>query len=147
VRETPPDSSEDTPLATAPAVAFRTAGTARAISSATPSGGHRPNTDRGDVDGAVQRRSGDQLAAQGRTARVGLLDDVARLREEWQRVQGTSVDDPQRAVREASVLVDRILDKIRVNVGSTHPSETMPTEELRVNFQRYRESFQRLLSA
>jgi hypothetical protein len=79
--------------------------------------------------------------------RVGLLDDVARLRDEWQRVQGTSVDDPQRAVREASVLVDRILDKIRVNVGSTHPSETMSTEELRMNFQRYRESFQRLLSA
>ena len=92
-------------------------------------------------------RAGDQLAAQGSGARVGLLNDVAGLREEWQRVQGTFVDDPQRAVREASVLVDRILDEIRVNVGSTHPSGTTSTEELRVSFQRYREFFERLLSA
>ncbi len=92
-------------------------------------------------------QSGDQLAAQGSAARVGLLDDVAGLREEWQGVQGTFVDDPQRAVREASVLVDRILDEIRVTVGTRHPSETMSTEDLRVSFQRYREFFQRLLSA
>jgi hypothetical protein len=50
-------------------------------------------------------------------------------------------------VREASVLVDQILEEIRVNVGTTHPSETTSTEELRVSFQRYREFFQRLLSA
>jgi hypothetical protein len=91
--------------------------------------------------------SGDQLAAQGNAARVGLLNDVAGLREEWQRVQGTFVDDPQRAVHEASVLVDRTLEEIRVNVGSTHSSETTSTEDLRVSFQRYREFFQRLLSA
>lgn len=92
-------------------------------------------------------RSDDQLAAQGSAARVGLLNDVAGLREEWQRVQGTFVDDPQRAVHEASVLVDRVLEEIRINVGSAHPSETMSTDELRVSFQRYREFFQRLLSA
>jgi hypothetical protein len=78
---------------------------------------------------------------------VGLLTDVAGLRDEWQRVQGTFVDDPQRAVHEASMLVDRTLDEIRANVGSKRPSETMSTEDLRVSFQRYREFFQRLLSA
>jgi hypothetical protein len=92
-------------------------------------------------------QSGEQLAAQGSAARVGLLHDVASLREEWQRVQGTFVDDPQRAVHQASVLIDRTLDEIRVNVGSTHSSETTSTEDLRVSFQRYREFFQRLLSA
>jgi hypothetical protein len=92
-------------------------------------------------------QSGEQLAAQGRAARVGLLHDVASLREEWQRVQGTFVDDPQRAVHQASVLIDRTLEEIRVNVGSTHSSETTSTEDLRVSFQRYREFFQRLLSA
>ncbi len=92
-------------------------------------------------------QSGDQLAAEGSAARVGLLNDVASLRDEWQQVQGTFVDDPQRAVHEASVLVDRTLDEIRVNVGSERPSETMSTEDLRVSFQRYREFFQRLLSA
>ncbi|MGQ0716147.1 MAG: hypothetical protein ACT4NP_02320 [Pseudonocardiales bacterium] len=92
-------------------------------------------------------RSGDQLATEGTAARVGLLNDIASLRYEWQQVQGTFVDDPQRAVHEASVLIDRTLDEIRANVGSEHPSETMSTEDLRVSFQRYREFFQRLLSA
>lgn len=92
-------------------------------------------------------QSGDQLAAEGSAARVGLLNDVAGLRDEWQRVQGTFVDDPQRAVHEASELIDRTLDEIRANVGSKHPSETTSTEDLRVSFQRYREFFQRLLSA
>jgi hypothetical protein len=83
----------------------------------------------------------------GGAEQVGLLNDVAGLREEWQRVQGTFVDDPSRAVHEASVLVDRTLDEIRVNVGSGHTSETTSTEDLRVSFQRYREFFERLLSA
>lgn len=92
-------------------------------------------------------QSGDQPAAEGSAARVGLLNDVASLRDEWQRVQGTFVDDPPRAVHEASELIDRTLDEIRANVGSKHPSGTTSTEELRVSFQRYREFFQRLLSA
>jgi hypothetical protein len=91
-------------------------------------------------------QSGDHLPAQGSAERGGLLNDVAGLRDEWQRVQGTFVDDPQRAVHEASMLIDRTLDEIRANVGSKHP-ETTSTEDLRVSFQRYREFFQRLLSA
>ncbi len=83
----------------------------------------------------------------GSAERVGLLDDVASLRDEWQRVQGTFVDNPRRAVHEASVLVDRTLEEIRVNVATGYESKTMSAEELRVNFQRYREFFQRLLSA
>lgn len=89
----------------------------------------------------------DDTGRDGGAGRVGLLNDVAGLREEWQRVQGTFVDDPPRAVHEASVLVDRMLDEIRVNVGSGHTSETTSTEDLRVSFQRYREFFERLLSA
>ena len=99
------------------------------------------------AEGSAAGRSGDQPIGEGSAARVGLLKDVASLRDEWQRVQGTFVDDPQRAVHEASVLVERMLDEIRVNVGSERPSETMSTEDLRVSFQRYREFFQRLLSA
>jgi hypothetical protein len=83
----------------------------------------------------------------GDAQRVGLLNDVAGMRDEWQRVQGTFVDDPQRAVQQASALIDRTLDEIRANVGSGHTSEAMSTEDLRVSFQRYREFFQRLLSA
>jgi hypothetical protein len=92
-------------------------------------------------------QSGDQLAADAGAARVGLLNDPSSLRNEWQQVQGTFVDDPQRAVREASMLVERTIEEIRANVGSERPSETMSTEDLRVSFQRYREFFQRLLAA
>jgi hypothetical protein len=92
-------------------------------------------------------RFDDQAAADKGAARVGLLTNAAGLRDEWERVQGTFVDDPQRAVREASVLVERTLDEIRVNVTSGHTSDTTSTEDLRVSFQRYREFFQRLLSA
>lgn len=94
-----------------------------------------------------QTTAADDTARDGGAQRVGLINDVAGLRDEWQRVQGTFVDDPQRAVHEASVLIDRTLDEIRMNVGSGHPSETTSTEDLRVRFQRYREFFQRLLSA
>jgi hypothetical protein len=50
-------------------------------------------------------------------------------------------------VREASVLVERTLEEIWINVTSGRTSGTTSTEELRVRFQRYREFFQRLLSA
>ncbi|HEY6424998.1 MAG TPA: hypothetical protein VIY28_17505 [Pseudonocardiaceae bacterium] len=92
-------------------------------------------------------RTGDQAAADGDAERVGLLTDAAGLRAEWQRVQGTFVDDPESAVHEASALVERTLDEIRANIGSAGISETPSTEDLRVSFRRYREFFQRLLSA
>jgi hypothetical protein len=79
--------------------------------------------------------------------RVGLLNDPAGLREQWQQVQGTFVDDPRRAVEEASVLVNRTLQEIHENVSRGQVEDPTSTEELRVSFQRYREFFQRLLSA
>lgn len=96
---------------------------------------------------AFRDQSGDRLAADPDATRVELLNDAAGLREQWQRIQGTFVDDPRRAVHEASALVNRTLDEIRANVGSPHPSETTSTDELRASFRRYREFFQRLLSA
>ncbi|MGH3753093.1 MAG: hypothetical protein ACRDRP_10410 [Pseudonocardiaceae bacterium] len=96
------------------------------------------------LGGRVTTAPHDALSAEGR---VGLLNDVAGLRDEWQRVQGTFVDDPQRAVHEASMLIDQTLDEIRANVGSKHLGDPTSTEDLRVSFQRYREFFQRLLSA
>ena len=92
-------------------------------------------------------RRTDQAAADGNAERVGLLNDPAGLRDQWQQVQGTFVDDPQRAVHEASVLVDRTLREIHENVSRGQISDPTSTEDLRVSFQRYREFFQRLLSA
>jgi hypothetical protein len=92
-------------------------------------------------------RRTDQVAADGNAERVGLLNDPAGLRDQWQQVQGTFVDDPARAVHEASVLVDRTLREIHDNVTRGQISDPTSTEDLRVSFQRYREFFQRLLSA
>jgi hypothetical protein len=54
---------------------------------------------------------------------------------------------PDHRLHRASVLVERTLNELRVNVTRGHTSDTTSTEELRISFQRYREFFQRLLSA
>jgi outer membrane biosynthesis protein TonB len=95
---------------------------------------------------AVSRRS-ERDAADSSAQRVGLLNDPAGLRDQWQQVQGTFVDDPQEAVHQASMLVERTLQEIHDNVTRGQISDPTSTEDLRVSFQRYREFFQRLLSA
>lgn len=95
----------------------------------------------------VSGRSSEETAADNSAERVGLLDDPAGLRDQWQLVQGAFVDDPQRAVHEASVLVDRTLQEIHRNISRGQTTNPASTEDLRVSFQRYREFFQRLLSA
>jgi hypothetical protein len=107
---------------------------------------HDPSIDETAVDRAHDRSS-PEAAADGSAERVGLLTDPAGLRDEWQRVQSTFVDDPQSAVHEASVLVDRTLQEIQRNVSRGQTGNPTSTEDLRVSFQRYREFFQRLLSA
>jgi hypothetical protein len=107
---------------------------------------HDPSIDETGVDRAHDRSSA-EAAADGSAERVGLLTDPAGLRDEWQRVQSTFVDDPQSAVHEASVLVDRTLQEIQRNVSRGQTGNPTSTEDLRVSFQRYREFFQRLLSA
>jgi hypothetical protein len=107
---------------------------------------HDPRVEEGGP-GQFHGRSSEEAAADGSAERVGLLNDPAGLRAQWQQVQGTFVDDPQRAVQEASVLVNRTLEEIRENITRGQISDPASTEDLRVSFQRYREFFQRLLSA
>ena len=92
-------------------------------------------------------RTRDEAAADGSAQRVGLLNNPAHLRDQWQQVQSTFVDDPQRAVEEASSLVERTLREIHANVTRRSADDPTSTEDLRVSFQRYREFFDRLLSA
>jgi hypothetical protein len=109
-------------------------------------GAHDPRVDDTTV-GREDDRSNAEAAADGSAERVGLLTDPAGLRDQWQRVQSTFVDDPKAAVHEASVLVDRTLQEIQRNVARGQTGNPASTEDLRVSFQRYREFFQRLLSA
>jgi hypothetical protein len=137
--DAPAAATPDTPTPTTPnAPAAPAAATPDAPVTTTPAEDTTPRTD---------KRLADQAAADGSAERVGLLNDPAGLRDQWQQVQGTFVDDPQRAVHEASVLVDRTLREIHENVSRGQISDPTSTEDLRVSFQRYREFFQRLLSA
>ncbi|MGH3672116.1 MAG: hypothetical protein ACRDSH_16030 [Pseudonocardiaceae bacterium] len=94
-----------------------------------------------------RRRTRDEAAIDASAERVGLLNNPADLRDHWQQVQSTFVDDPQRAVEEASSLVERTLREIHANVTRRPADDPTSTEDLRVSFQRYREFFDRLLSA
>jgi hypothetical protein len=120
---------------------------ATAAEPTTTAGPAAPVTTEEATPPRADGRRTDQAAADGNAERVGLLNDPAGLRDQWQQVQGTFVDDPQRAVHEASVLVDRTLREIHENVSRGQISDPTSTEDLRVSFQRYREFFQRLLSA
>jgi hypothetical protein len=118
----------------------------RPVRAASSDAGPEPGLQPAGADEVPGRFEG-QAVADDSAARVGLLGNAAGLRDEWQQVQGTFVDDPQRAVHEASLLVEQTLNELRVNVTRGHTSDTTSTEDLRVSFQRYREFFQRLLSA
>src|SRR4051812_45995462 len=141
---TPATATETTPAAAeaAPATTETTPATATETTRVAAAEG-APAAERTQID---DRRL-DQEAADDSAERVGLLNNPAGLRAEWQHVQGTFVDDPQRAVHEASILVDRTLQEIHENVRRGQISDPTSTEDLRVSFQRYREFFQRLLSA
>jgi hypothetical protein len=137
-----PATAETTPAIPAETTPATTAETTPAAAAETT-----PATPATAQGAQMAGRRIDQDAADDSAERVGLLNDPAGLRAEWQQVQGTFVDDPQRAVHEASVLVDRTLRKIHENVRRGQISDPTSTDDLRVSFQRYREFFQRLLSA
>lgn len=84
-----------------------------------------------------------------RAERAPLVGSVDELRGSWQQVQVVFVDDPQRAVHEAGVLVERTLQEIRARLadGGPVPSGASSTEELRIVLLRYREVLHRLLAA
>jgi hypothetical protein len=132
------------PVTTAPVDAPHSSSVAEPLTHSSPT--HDPSVDE-PAAGRAHDRSSAEAAADGSAERVGLLSDPAGLRDEWQRVQSTFVDDPQSAVHEASVLVDRTLQEIQRNVARGQTGNPTSTEDLRVSFQRYREFFQRLLSA
>ena len=138
--ETTPAAAEGAPTAAegSPATAEGTP----AAAEGTPAAAKESQTGGRRIDHIDRQDAADHSAE-----RVGLLNNPAGLRAEWQQVQGTFVDDPQRAVHEASVLVDRTLQEIHENVRRGQISDPTSTEDLRMSFQRYREFFQRLLSA
>ena len=83
-----------------------------------------------------------------------LQEDASRQSwESWRRIQADFVDDPERAVAEAHDLVGSLTNRIVERFeGQRHAleqrwsdGERVPTEELRVCLQSYRDFFGRLL--
>ncbi len=89
--------------------------------------------------------------------RTPLFDEpeVNDLRERWQRIQGTFVDDPHASVEQADTLVATAIQRL-TEIFSAEKStlETawssgggdVSTEEMRQALRRYRAFFERILT-
>ncbi|MEW2413147.1 hypothetical protein AB0953_05425 [Streptomyces sp. NPDC046866] len=80
--------------------------------------------------------------------------EAADFRDQWTRIQGGFVDDPQEAVRAADALVAAVMQHLAGTFSSHkesleqqwHSGGEAATEDLRLALQRYRSFFNRLLS-
>jgi hypothetical protein len=82
-------------------------------------------------------------------------EDMDQARARWQSVQGSFVDEPRSAVKEADQLVADLMGKLTDSFarerdrleGQWSQGDEVSTEELRIALQRYRVFFERLLAA
>jgi hypothetical protein len=80
---------------------------------------------------------------------------LSGLRSRWDDVQAAFVDDPKECVQKADALVAQVVDQLTSGFSEARArledqwarGENASTEDLRVALTRYREFFQRLLSA
>jgi hypothetical protein len=80
---------------------------------------------------------------------------LSGLRSRWDDVQAAFVDDPKQCVQKADALVGQVVEQLTTGFAEARErleaqwarGESASTEDLRVALKRYREFFQRLLSA
>src|SRR5215469_5892389 len=81
--------------------------------------------------------------------------EVHDLRERWQRVQGTFVDDPHSSVEQADKLVSTAIQRLtdifsaeKSNLANTwsRGENEISTEDMRQALRRYRAFFDRILT-
>lgn len=90
----------------------------------------------------------------GQRAPLFADNELGEFRHRWQDIQGSFVDDPRTAVRNADELVASLMTRLaRVFADERDKlehewdkGENVSTEDLRVALQRYRSFFDRLLS-
>jgi hypothetical protein len=103
---------------------------------------HRSDTDRSDTD-----------RSEAEEKPTPLISDGDAYLERWQGVQAGFVDDPRTAVQQADSLVAEVIQRIAESFADERDQlekqwsggENVGTEELRVQLQRYRSFFTRLL--
>ena len=82
-------------------------------------------------------------------------DATSDVRDRWEQIQGSFVDEPRRAVEEADTLVAELMQQLADSFaqerqgleGQWDRGDEVSTEDLRIALQRYRSFFDRLLSA
>jgi hypothetical protein len=82
-------------------------------------------------------------------------DETRDVQGRWERIQGSFVDEPRRAVEEADSLVAELMQQLAQSFAQERErlesrwdrGDKVSTEDLRVALQRYRSFFDRLLSA
>ena len=95
------------------------------------------------------------MSAESQQTTPLLGEDTDRLRERWEGVQSSFVDEPQQAVEQADELVTEVITRLTRTFQETHDSleaqlgkaDDVSTEDLRIGLQRYRSFFERLLAA
>jgi hypothetical protein len=95
------------------------------------------------------------MSTESRQTTPLLGEDTDHLRERWEAVQSSFVDEPHQAVEQADALVTEVIKRLTRTFQETHDTleaqlgetDDVSTEDLRVGLQRYRSFFERLLSA
>lgn len=90
-------------------------------------------------------------------APVRLLDtdELHSVVSRWREIQAEFVDQPKRAMQQADELVSELMDRLSRTFAEQREqlearwseTESISTEELRQELQRYRSFFERLLAA
>jgi hypothetical protein len=110
------------------------------------------NNDADEDDAAVQ----EQAEATDDDRQPLLAEDTTSdVRGRWERIQGSFVDEPRRAVEEADSLVAELMQQLADSFAQEREGlesqwdrgDEVSTEDLRIALQRYRSFFDRLLSA
>jgi hypothetical protein len=110
----------------------------------------KPNQPEGEVISMQERRSSVRQPEQSLMPKRETED----MRERWQAIQASFVDEPRKAVQDADQLVKSAVEQIE-EVFRNQRSQMeqqwsggrdVSTEDLRLSFQRYRTFFDRLLS-
>ena len=105
----------------------------------------------------------DEPAGAGDDARTGSENDGAllpadqndRFKTRWDEIQGSFVDEPQKAVEQADALVADLSQRVAASLtkererleGQWAAGDDVSTEDLRIALTRYRTFFDRLLAA
>src|SRR5215831_3849388 len=90
----------------------------------------------------------------GERAQLFAGSDAQDLRSRWERIQGSFVDEPRKAVQQADALVDETVKRLSTLFSQERDrleeawerKDNVSTEDLRIALRRYRSFFDRMLA-